>query len=136
MARSATYRVIYGDTDRMGFLYNGNYLRLFEIGRNEYFRNTSFTYRSLEEYGYMLPVLEAHCVYKQNARYDDLLTISTSVTQLTRVRMRFDYQITREDVLIAHGYTLHAFMNTSNKICRLPEKFYEILAANSTVESC
>ncbi|MBA3034897.1 MAG: acyl-CoA thioesterase, partial [Desulfobacterium sp.] len=28
-----TYRVIYGDTDNMGYAYNANYLRWFEMGR-------------------------------------------------------------------------------------------------------
>lgn len=134
MIRSTNYRVIYGDTDTMGFLYNGNYLRLFEIGRNEYFRHTAFTYRKLEEHGIFLPVLEAHCDYKNHAVYDDLLTISTEVTQLTKVRMRFDYTITRETVLIARGYTLHAFMNASNKICRIPDEYYEKLTQSCATD--
>ena len=35
---TSTYRVIYGDTDQMGVVYYANYLRLFEIGRNEWIR--------------------------------------------------------------------------------------------------
>ena len=71
-------RVIYGDTDAMGFAYYGNYLKWFEIGRSEWFRKTGTTYRELEKSGLYLPVVEAHCSYLKPAFYDDLLTIETS----------------------------------------------------------
>ena len=45
----ARVRVIYGDTDQMGMVYYGNYLRYFEIARNEYLRIAGATYRAFED---------------------------------------------------------------------------------------
>ncbi len=45
------YRVIYGDTDAMGVAYYANYLRWFEMGRNEWLRSIGFTYREIESLG-------------------------------------------------------------------------------------
>ena len=62
----ARYRVIYGDTDQMGFVYYGNYLRYFEIARNEFLRQAGARYRAFEEtHGLMLPVVEAHVRYRR-----------------------------------------------------------------------
>src|SRR4051794_25479268 len=76
----ARVRVIYGDTDQMGMVYYANYLRYFEIARNEYLRVAGATYRKFEEtHGLMLPVVEARAAYHRSARYDDELVIAAGV---------------------------------------------------------
>ena len=56
-------RVRYAETDTMGVVYYGNYLRYFEIARNELLRRAGATYRTFEEtHGLMLPVVEAATV--------------------------------------------------------------------------
>jgi len=67
------YRVIYGDTDAGGVVYNANYLRFFEIGRSEMMRAWAMPYREIEKQGFILPVTETYLRYKAPARYDDLL---------------------------------------------------------------
>ena len=49
LTHRTTCRVIYGDTDKMGVAYHANYLRWFEMGRSEMFRNLGLTYREMEE---------------------------------------------------------------------------------------
>jgi acyl-CoA thioester hydrolase len=115
-------RVIYGDTDQMGVVYYANYLRYFESGRNEYLRAVGLRYRDLErELGLVLPVVEAHVEYRQPARYDDLLVLETSLTRVLRASARFDYRILRDTTLIATGHTLHACLDRTGKIQKLPE---------------
>ena len=76
----ARYRVIYGDTDQMGLVYYGNYLRYFEIARNEFLRLAGARYRAFEEtHRLMLPVVEAHVRYRRPARYDDELAIYAAI---------------------------------------------------------
>src|SRR5437762_9963702 len=90
----ARVRVIYGDTDQMGMVYYANYLRYFEIARNEYLRVAGATYRRFEEtHGLMLPVVEAHASYHRSARYDDELAIFASVQARGAASVRFDYEI-------------------------------------------
>ena len=47
---------------------------------------TGWSYREMEEAGVSLPVIEAHCEYRQPARYDDEIDISTAATVLTDSR--------------------------------------------------
>ena len=117
-----TYRVIYGDTDKMGVAYYGNYLRWFEIGRTEMIRSWGLAYKDLEDRGVFLPVSEAHLKFVASARYDDVLAIETSLDPGVRAGMKFDYRVLEQqtDKLLAEGYTVHAFMDANGKVIRPP----------------
>lgn len=132
---TTTTRVIYGDTDAAGVVYNANFLRYFEIGRTEFMREWVCSYREIEALGYVLPVTECFTRFKAPARYDDLLTIETSIDSLRRVSCRFNYRITRQDQenerpkLLAKGYTVHASINRDGKLVELPEPILSKLQA-------
>ena len=122
-------RVRYGDTDQMGFAYYANYLRWFEIGRAEMLRSLGQSYRSVEETGLSLPVLEAACRYHKPARYDDRVRIETCVEEFARASVRFGYRIVRaeDDELLATGHTEHCFMKPDGKPGRPSETLKELL---------
>lgn len=124
-----TCRVIYGDTDNMGQAYYGNYLRWFEMGRNELFRSMGLTYLTVESRGIFLPVAEVYCKYAVPARYDDLLTIETSLDTRLKAAIKFDYRIFCEDTktLLAQGYTKHACLNREGRVVRPPQFIKEVI---------
>lgn len=128
-AHKTRLRVRYADTDRMGVVYYANYLVWFEVGRTEWLRATGWSYREMEQDGIALPVIEAHCEYRQPARYDEELEITTRATLVTPVRVRFDYDVTRaaDAMVSAVGYTVHAAVDPAGKPCRLPARVREIL---------
>lgn len=127
--RKSRVRVRYADTDRMGVAYYANYLVWFEVARTEWLRDTGWSYREMETNGIALPVIEAHCEYRQPARYDDEVEISTSAALVSPVRVRFDYEIrlANEVTVSAVGYTVHAAVDAAGKPCRLPARVREIL---------
>jgi acyl-CoA thioester hydrolase len=121
------YRVLYGDTDAGGVVYNANYLRYFEQGRTELMRAHVCSYKEIEDRGLILPVTETHARFKAPAFYDDLLTIETSIGELNKFTCRFNYRVTRQDkdrprpTLLVKGYTIHAAVTREGKLVRLPE---------------
>src|SRR5579863_10511836 len=120
----ARVRVIYGDTDQMGMVYYGNYLRYFEIARNEFLRRIGAPYRAFEEaHGLMLPVVEANVRYRRPARYDDELSILAAVPEVTGATARFVYQIRRlpDGEELASGHTVHACIDARDKVVRIPQ---------------
>ncbi len=134
-AFQTSVRVIYGDTDSGGVVYNANYLRYFEIGRTELMREEICSYRDIEDLGYILPVSECFSRFKAPARYDDLLIIETTVSELKRYSVRFDYRILRatsepdkKATLLVKGYTVHACITKEGKLTPLPEKLATQLA--------
>lgn len=129
----AVLRVLYGDTDAMGQAYYGQYMRWFEAGRAEWFRQLGTSYRSLEEQGIFLPVIEAHCRYLRPAFYDDVLEIETSFHFPAPARLRFDYAVHRQNPpeLLAQGYTVHVCVNGARKPLKPPTWLRELLVPNA-----
>ena len=126
-------RVRYAETDQMGIVYYANYLVWFEVGRTDLLRLTGWSYREMEADGFALPVVEAHCEYRQSARYDDELEILTTGVIVSPVRVKFDYQVVRtaDGAPLAGGHTVHASLDTSGKPRRLPDRIRGFLSASA-----
>jgi len=117
-------RVRYGETDQMGFLYYGHYAMYYEIGRAEALRSLGYTYRALENSGIMMPVIEFKTKYIRPARYDDLITIVTTLKELPHEnRIVFYTELYNESKeLLNFGETKLAFINSGNrKTCEIPD---------------
>jgi len=125
-------RVIYGDTDQMGVVYYGNYLRYFEAGRTEYLRAVGIRYRDVEtQFQVFLPVVEAHVSYHKPARFDDLLSVETVLDRVGRASARFAYRLVREGMALASGHTLHACVDRAGSVTPLPAELAARLRTNS-----
>lgn len=108
------YRVPYADTDQMGVVYYANYLVLFERARNELMRENGYTYKRIEDEGWMLPVVHAELNYKKPAKYDDLLEVTVWVSSQKGVRVEISCEVRRkgEDEILVSGFTRHCFVST------------------------
>ena len=108
-------------------IYYANYLRLFEIGRNEFIRALGITYKQIEEkYGIFLPVIESFIKYKAPGFYDDLLTIITKIGELNPYKIKFNCKILKNSKLLVEGYTIHVPVK-QGKIVKFPEEVFKLL---------
>ncbi len=125
------YRVLYADTDAGGIVYNGTYLRFFEMGRTEMMRRQVSSYKDVANRGIILPVTESYLRYKAPIFYDDLITIETKLIEVKKVSCKFSYRITRiEDEtdrvkLLTKGHTIHAAVNLKGKLTPFPQDLLE-----------
>ena len=126
-------RVIYGDTDNMGMAYHANYMRWFEIGRTEMFREWGMPYRTMEKQGLFLPVSEMYCKFVSPAKYDDRLTVETTLDTGVRAGMKFDYTIYNDtgETVLAHGFTKHACLNRDGNVVRPPKFLKDLIRART-----
>lgn len=122
-------RVRYAETDRMGYVYYGNYAAYFEVGRVESLRQLGMNYKTMEDSGVMLPVYGFSVNYFKPAFYDDLLTIKTTITEIPQTRIRFEYETYNEKgVLLNKADTTLVFIDTkTGKPCAAPKEFTEKL---------
>ena len=122
-------RVRYAETDKMGYVYYGNYATYYEVARVETLRNLGFSYKLLEEDGIIMPVTENKSKFIRPAKYDDLLTIKVTVDELPRKRITFKYEIYNEkEKLINLGETMLAFVNMKNgRACDAPDRIVNLL---------
>jgi acyl-CoA thioester hydrolase len=118
-----TLRVRYGETDQMGVVYYGNYAQYLEQGRTEWLRDKGFSYKWMEENGIQLPVVNLTIDYKHPARYDDLITITTTLKKIPTIKIEFYYEIhNQEGQLLVTASTTLVFINSStNKLRKAPD---------------
>jgi acyl-CoA thioester hydrolase len=111
----------------MGIVYHTNYIRWFEIGRTELFRDMRMRYTEIESAGFNLPLTQVYCHYLLPARYDDIVLIETKIEYLKRASIKFVYLIRDENHkdILTEGYTVHACTDTSGKIIRIPQMIVE-----------
>ena len=122
-------RVRYGETDQAGVVYYANYLLYFEVARTAFMRDFGTPYTAVEDRGLFLTVADASCKYLGTAKYDDLLLIRTSVTRVTHTRVVFHYEVAQKATgeAVATGDTTLACIDSSRKLCRLPEDVRHLL---------
>jgi len=118
-------RVRYQETDGQRRLHHANYFTYFEMGRTEMLRARGATYRQFEDAGLMMVVSEATCRYRAPAAYDDLLTLRTWVEQMGGASIKHGYEVIREGVIIATGFTVVVCVDTEGKVRRLPDWLVE-----------
>jgi acyl-CoA thioester hydrolase len=123
-----TIRVRYSETDKMGYCYYGNYASFLEVGRVEAMRSRGVSYRSFEENGVMMPVLEFSIKYFLPAKYDDLLFIHTIITKIEGTRIYFEYEIFNETYkkIIAAQTTLVFVSANTMKPIPAPKEFLDL----------
>jgi acyl-CoA thioester hydrolase len=119
-------RVRYSETDRMGFVYYGNYAQYFEVARVAAMKRAGVSYKKLEDSGIGMPVKDLKIEYLQAAQYDDELTISCEVRTMPSSRIVFYYTIERGEDCLVKGETTLFFMNLKSlKAIRPPEFFVD-----------
>jgi acyl-CoA thioester hydrolase len=123
MTGETTIRVRYAETDRMGYLHHANYLIYFEQARTELLRGCGLSYKRLEDEGFFLVVAHVDVKFKSPARYDDLLTIKTTVSRTTPVRIEHLYEVSCNGRAVAEGRTTLACVDRTGKLQALPEWF-------------
>ncbi len=121
---TSSIRVRYAETDQMGIVYYANYLVWMEVARVDFCRAIGFHYKDMElDDGVLLAVAESHCRYVSPARFDEEITITTTVPDVNRRLVSFNYEMTCEGRKVATGQTRHIFLSRQLRPMRLPDKY-------------
>jgi len=123
-------RIHYALTDQMGVVYHGHFAQFYEIGRTESIRALGYTYKDIEAMGIIMPVTDIHIRFLHPAKYDDLITIKTTLKELpTHHKILFHGEIFNESgVLLSTGdITLYFMESASMKRCAMPEQLRQQL---------
>lgn len=120
-SHSFDIRVRYPEADPMGFLHHSRFLQYFEMGRIELLRSIGHSYATLESLGFLFVVTRVEVRYRAPARFDDLLTLTTKLVRQTIVRLDHEYELKRENTLIAEASTTIACVNREGEVVPIPE---------------
>ena len=123
-------RVRYAETDQMGVVYHSNYFPYFESARAEAIRGFGITYADMEKAGCIMPVVDIHCRYLRPAKYDNLLTIKTSLKELpVHHKIEFHHEVFNEtgDLLVSAKIILYFMEAATMKKTTMPAVLMEKL---------
>lgn len=114
-------RVRYQETDAMGVLHHANYFTYFEMGRTELLRANGHDYRHVEESGIFMVIVDVGCRYRRPARYDDVLRLKTRLRRVTAAKIEHEYELYRDDELLAEGRSVLACVDREGRLQRVPD---------------
>jgi len=120
-----TLRVRYSETDAMGYLHHSKYAVYFEEGRTELFRASGGNYRRMEELGLFFVVSRLDIRFRKPARYDDVLTVVTTLEKTGAVKLEHSYLLMRGDEVLAEAASTLACVNAEGKVTPIPDNLTE-----------
>lgn len=125
-------RVRYAETDAMGYLHHSNYLVYFEMGRTELLRLCGMSYRQMEQRGFFYVVARMEVRYRMPARYDDVITLTTTTTRISPVRIDHAYRVTRGEALLTEGSSTLVCVNREGRPTPAAEDIFELMTRAAT----
>lgn len=104
-------RVRFSETDPVGVVWHGNYVKYLEDAREEFGRKWGLSYRYISECGYFAPVFDMHVRFDKSARVDQWLKVICRYRPSKGAKLCFDYTVTdaEDGTLIATAETVQLF---------------------------
>lgn len=124
-----TYRVLYADTDAMGVMYYGNYMRIYEAARGDFMRKIDLPLSLLFEHKIVCPVVKVNIDYIKFVKYDDEIIIRTKIETTPKGRMVFIQEIFDTSYNLMNTAEIHVvFVNVeTTRPVRCPDFLIEKL---------
>ena len=130
MSHQFTTRVYYEDTDLAGIVYYANYLKFIERARTEWVRSLGIDQGELiAQAGIVFAVRRVEADYLSPARFDDVLTVGTSVIKAGGARLVLAQDVLRGDELLFRALVTLVALTNEGKPARLPADIRRTLTA-------
>ncbi|MEQ8304691.1 MAG: acyl-CoA thioesterase [Cyclobacteriaceae bacterium] len=120
--------VRFNETDPLGIVWHGHYVRYFEDGREGFGKRYGLGYLDCYKHEIAIPVVSLQCDYRKPLRYGDVVSVETSFLPKNAAKIEFGYRILREDgELIASGSSTQVFVHIRTFQLQLTNpEFYEV----------
>lgn len=121
-------RVYYEDTDCGNVVYYANYLKYMERSRTEFLRERNIKLAEYRKQGVQFAVIEAQIKYRAAAKYDDLLEVDSTLSEVTSITVTFDTTIKdTSGRLLVSGNVKLACVGENGRAARIPAAITEAL---------
>ncbi len=124
-----SFPVRYYETDQMAVVHHSNYIRYFEIARDEMMVQLGFPIEKCEkELRVLVPIVSVECHFRHPARMGDVLTATAEVNRVPMAKMVIKQTVYNQDgVLCAEGSVTLGFLNKETFMpVRCPEPVTEL----------
>jgi len=104
----------------MGVVHHTVYPVWFEMGRTEFLRSRGGSYAQMEADGLLLAVTRLEVRYRKPARYDELLTLETTLRDVGHVKIEHTYRLLRGTDELVVGETTLACIDREGRVQPVP----------------
>jgi acyl-CoA thioester hydrolase len=110
-------RVRFNESDPLGIVWHGHYLKYFEDGREAFGMKYGLTYLNMYQHGFITPIVHIHCNYKKSLSYGDVAELHTTFIDTPAAKIIFRYQIRILDTqeLVAEGESVQVFLDKDSR---------------------
>ena len=123
-------RVRFNEVDSWGMVWHGHYIAWFEVGRMTLLGKFQLLPPDFSRMGYLAPVVDLKCSYKEPARLDEEILIRTTVLKPTKAALTFLFQVLRKSdrKVLASGEETQVLLTLDGKMLYyLPQDLQEKL---------
>jgi acyl-CoA thioester hydrolase len=105
--------VKFSEVDSLGVVWHGHYVRYFEDGREAFGKKYNLRYLDYYAHGYVVPIVNIQCDYKQVLRYGDSIIIETIYVPCEPAKINFKYRLLNPVTgeLVVTGSTTQVFLS-------------------------
>ncbi len=126
LTTSFDFRVRFNETDPLGIVWHGNYIKYFEDGREAFGRKYGISYLDVQAAGFSTPIVKMHCEHKKSLRYGETGRIETSLVDTPAAKMIFLFKIyNAHNELVCTGETTQVFVDTKGDLSLTFPAFFE-----------
>ena len=110
--------VRFNEVDEWAMAWHGHYVAWFEVGRMALLKRFDLLPRQMVDLGYIAPVINLKCEYKNPVSCGDFIIIRTTVVKPEVAALIFKFEIVRKEdrTLIARGETKQVLQTTDRKL--------------------
>lgn len=134
LTNRTTFRVRFSEIDSMQIVWHGEYVRYFEDGREAFGKQYGLDYMSIYREGYMVPIVDLTCQFKQSLSFGEEAIIETRYLACEAAKIKFEYVIYRatDQSVVATGSTIQVFLNLNKELELINPPFYLEWKRNGT----
>ena len=125
LTNRTTFRVRFSEIDSMQIVWHGEYVRYFEDGREAFGNSMVGLYEYYRE-GYMVPIVDLTCQFKQSLSFGEEAIVETRYIACEAAKIKFEYIIYRatDQSIVATGSTIQVFLNLNKELELMNPPFY------------
>jgi len=110
-------KIRFSDTDSMGVVWHGNYLKFFEDVRETFAKKYDLDYLEVYKEGFFLPIIKSEIDHKAPIFYGQKAKVFARLIPSVSAKVIFEYEVFNltTNKLAAKGKTIQVFLTTKKR---------------------
>ncbi len=126
LTMSYDFRVRFSETDPLGIVWHGNYIKYFEDGREAFGRQHGISYLDVKAAGFVTPIVKTVCEHKLPLSYGETATVVTEFVNSRAAKLIFHFSIyNTKGQLVCYGETTQVFVNSEGDLSLIYPTFFK-----------